>query len=141
MGCKPTPGPFPRSPEGLRCWLMSHLTLFGLLVTVGQFSGGCCAAPTIDSVEFLGLQCPPTVRGSGPAVGTQARTGPCLPSWRGRPSVLPHLRGPAPSGCAALSSHYHLTWTPLWAGCRVTPARAPTCSQPWKVLCFTVSKH
>lgn len=108
--------PAPGAPTDSAVGQCPHPSPVGLLVTVGQFSWGGCACTSRDSVGFWSLRCPPAVRGSGPAVGTQARTGPHA-SLAGRPCVLPHLRGQASSGwVAALSSHHHLARTPSGPG-------------------------
>lgn len=132
----PAPGPFPRSPRGLRCWPMSpplpcrpagdrRAVLRGGAVhapLVTAWVSGACSALLLYGAQGL-------LWGHRPGLGP-------VPSWREDPlSSHTSEAGPLRLGrCPLLPLPPHLD--PLWAGCRVTPARAPTCSQPWK--CFVL---
>lgn len=61
----------------------------------------------------------------------------CLPG--GKTLCPPTPQRPAPSGwVAALSSHYHLTWTPL-GRVQGNPSLSSHLQPAMEVLCFTVS--
>lgn len=122
----PAPGPFPRGPQGLHRWpvcpplpcqpVRAGVPWPCLLVTAGSSHG--LAVHASHMTAWVPRACGPLLlRGAqGPLWGHRPGMGP-VPPRAGRPSVLPHLKRPAPlrlGRCPLL--HHCLTWTPSGPG-------------------------